>query len=60
MMQLKFQVLQKFLYDFAKENEALELVAGCLDAQLLDKAAITRLASLAFREVLLAQAMWYA
>ena len=33
----------------------LSLVVGCVDAQLLDKAAIARIASLPSKEVLLAQ-----
>ena len=45
----------KALSDFAKENKALNLVVGCLDAQLLDKAGIIRIASLPSKEVLLAQ-----
>jgi large subunit ribosomal protein L10 len=45
----------KTLNDFAKQNQALGLVIGCVDAQLLDKAAITRIASLPSKEVLLAQ-----
>lgn len=45
----------KALNDFAKKNQSLGLVVGCLDAELLDRAAITRIASLPSREVLLAQ-----
>lgn len=45
----------KTLNDFSKDNESLGLVIGCVDAQLLDKAAITRIASLPSKEVLLAQ-----
>ncbi len=45
----------KTLNDFAKKNQALGLVVGCVDAQLLDKVAITRIASLPSKEVLLAQ-----
>lgn len=45
----------KTLNDFSKKNEALCLVVGCVDAQLLDKMAITRIASLPSKEVLLAQ-----
>lgn len=47
--------IAKTLNDFSKKNEALGLVVGCVDAQLLDKAAITRIASLPSKEVLLAQ-----
>ena len=45
----------KTLSEFAKKNEALGLVVGCVDAQLLDKMAISRIASLPSKEVLLAQ-----
>lgn len=45
----------KTLNDFSKKNESLGLVAGCMDAQLLDKTAIVRIASLPSKEVLLAQ-----
>jgi large subunit ribosomal protein L10 len=47
--------IAKTLNDFSKKNVALGLVVGCLDAQLLDKVAIARIASLPSREVLLAQ-----
>jgi large subunit ribosomal protein L10 len=45
----------KALNDFSKKNESLGLIAGCMDAQLLDKTAIVRIASLPAKEVLLAQ-----
>lgn len=45
----------KTLNDFAKKNESLGLVVGCVGAQVLDKAAIVRIASLPSKEVLLAQ-----
>lgn len=45
----------KILYDFAKEHEKLQLIAGCLEEQLLDKQAISVLAKLPSKEVLLAQ-----
>lgn len=45
----------KFLYNFSKDNEALKMVAGSLDAKLVDAATLKRLASLPSREVLLAQ-----
>lgn len=45
----------KVLHAFAKENEKFELIAGCLDTQLLDKWAISALATLPSREVLLGQ-----
>ena len=47
--------IAKTLNDFSKKNTALGLVVGCLDAKLLDKGAIVRIASLPSREVLLAQ-----
>ena len=45
----------KTLNDFAKQNESLGLVIGCVDARILDKAAISRIATLPSKEVLLAQ-----
>lgn len=45
----------KVLYDFAKKNEALKLVAGCMDQQLFDAATLKQVAQLPSREVLLAQ-----
>lgn len=45
----------KILSDFSKKNKALGLVAACVDAEFLDKAAIVRMASLPSKEVLLAQ-----
>jgi large subunit ribosomal protein L10 len=45
----------KTLSDFAQANNELELVVGCVDARLLDKSAIVRIASLPSKEVLLAQ-----
>src|SRR5579863_6421421 len=47
--------IAKTLNDFSKKNESLGLVAGCVDAQLLDRTAISRIASLPSKEVLLAQ-----
>lgn len=47
--------IAKTLEDFAKKNETLGLVVGCVDAHLLDKTAIGRIASLPSKEVLLAQ-----
>jgi large subunit ribosomal protein L10 len=43
------------LNTFAKDNEALKLVIGCLDAHLINKSDIARIANLPSREVLLAQ-----
>lgn len=48
-------VVLKFLHNFSKENEALKFVAGSLSAQLLDAKALSILATLPSREVLLAQ-----
>jgi len=45
----------KTLYDFSKQNEELGLIVGCMNARLLDKAAIIKIASLPSKEVLLAQ-----
>ncbi|MBM17887.1 MAG: 50S ribosomal protein L10 [Epsilonproteobacteria bacterium] len=45
----------KVIYDFAKENEELEIVAGCYASQFLDKQSVEALAKLPSREVLLAQ-----
>lgn len=47
--------IAKVLKDFAKENEALELVIGCLDNKVLQKDEVIRIASLPSREVLLGQ-----
>lgn len=45
----------KVLNDFAKDHEAFSIVVGSLEHRLLDPVAITRIASLPSREVLLAQ-----
>ena len=45
----------KVLYDFAKKNEEMKIVAGCYASRLLDKEAIGTLARLPSKEVLLAQ-----
>ena len=45
----------KVLYEFAKANEELEIIAGCYASQLLDKKSVETLAKLPSREVLLAQ-----
>ncbi len=47
--------IAKILNDFAKNNGALELVAGCVEKQLYDKPLIKRIAELPSREVLLAR-----
>lgn len=45
----------KFLYKFSKDNEALKVIVGSLDAKLVDAATLARLAALPSREILLAQ-----
>lgn len=45
----------KVLHGFAKQNEALKLVAGCVDSEVLDSKGVVTIASLPSREVLLAQ-----
>lgn len=45
----------KVLHNFAKQNEQCKLVAGCFESKALNEAAITRIALLPSREVLLAQ-----
>jgi large subunit ribosomal protein L10 len=45
----------KVLHDFSKENQALTVIAGYLDAEFLDSNSVVRIASLPSREVLLAQ-----
>jgi|SRR5579872_6849118 len=47
-------VIAKVLYEFAKENQALHLISGCMDSAVIDNQMITRIASLPSREVLLA------
>lgn len=47
----------KILCDFAKSHEQLQVVAGCLDAAVMDAASVVRIASLPSREVLLAQVL---
>lgn len=47
--------IAKVLADFAKKNESLSLVGGCLGAKGLDKDAVMALAKLPSREQLLAQ-----
>ena len=47
----------KVLSDFAKDNDAMELVAGCCENQVFDAEALKKLAKLPSREVLLAQLM---
>jgi large subunit ribosomal protein L10 len=45
----------KVLSDFAKDNEALSIIVGSLDQNLLTQADVVRIASLPSKEVLLAQ-----
>jgi large subunit ribosomal protein L10 len=47
--------IAKTLNDFAKNHQALKLIAGCMESRLLDSQAVARIASLPSREVLLAQ-----
>lgn len=47
----------KVISDFAKDNEAVKIVAGMYNDQLLDVASIKRLAAIPSREELLAQIM---
>lgn len=44
----------KTLHTFAKENEALDIVAGFFEKQVLDKDSVVAIASLPSRDVLLA------
>ena len=45
----------KVLFDFSKDNEELDIIAGCYAAKLLDPKSVAALAKLPSREVLLAQ-----
>jgi large subunit ribosomal protein L10 len=45
----------KALYDFSKNHASLTIMAGSLDANILNKDAVVRIASLPSREQLLAQ-----
>lgn len=47
-------VVAKVLNEFAQRNGALQLLGGMLDSELIDESAITRIASLPSKEVLLA------
>ncbi len=51
----ELSAVAKALSEFAKNNEALQLVVGRLDGSLIDKQAISRMALLPSREVLLAK-----
>ncbi len=45
----------KVLHDFAKEHDALQVVAGLMDAVVLDVTAVRKIATLPSRDVLIAQ-----
>jgi large subunit ribosomal protein L10 len=45
----------KVIFEFAKQNKALNIVAGCVDLQVFDKNMVEKVAQLPSREVLLAQ-----
>ncbi len=45
----------KLLNDFAKENNQLKVVAGCVEDRVIDAQSVIRIATLPPREVLLAQ-----
>lgn len=47
--------IAKVLCGFAKDHERFSVVAGCMDASVLDRDAVKMIASLPSREVLLAQ-----
>lgn len=47
--------IAKILHDFAKENQQLTILAGCMDSVVLSKDAVKILAYLPSKEVLLAQ-----
>lgn len=45
----------KILYNFAKENEQLKIVAACFESKIIEKDSIEKIAKLPSREVLIAQ-----
>ena len=47
--------IAKVLFDFSKENEALNIVLGCVEREVLDASGVRYLATLPPRDVLLAQ-----
>lgn len=47
--------IAKVLYDFARENQQLTIMAGCMDSVVLNKDSVKILASLPSKEVLLAK-----
>ncbi|HEV2601724.1 MAG TPA: 50S ribosomal protein L10 [Candidatus Babeliales bacterium] len=48
-------VIAKVLHEFSKKNAALNIVACCLDADVLDAGSVVRMASLPSKDVLRAQ-----
>lgn len=50
-----FTDIAKVLVTFSKEHAALNIVAGCLESELINKEKIARLATLPSREILLSQ-----
>lgn len=48
-------VIAKVLFNFAKENDQLQLIAGCLGAELLTKDVIVRMAELPSKDELYAK-----
>lgn len=50
-----FTAAAKVLNDFARKNDALQIVAGCCESQIFDKQGVTALAKIPSREVLLAR-----
>jgi large subunit ribosomal protein L10 len=51
----QFTDVAKILSDFSKKNEALNLVVGLLDSQIIEKEKVKQIASLPSKEVLLGQ-----
>ena len=50
----------KVLHEFAKENEALKLVAGCLDSTMLSvKNDIVRISNSSIKRSFACSSMWY-
>lgn len=47
--------IAKILYDFSKENQALQIKGGCFESRVLSQEAVKELATLPSREVLLAR-----
>lgn len=53
--QNEVSTVAKLLCNFAKENEQLKVLGGCMESSVLDSAMINMVASLPSREVLLGQ-----